>query len=332
MQGRPRVRTGPAPLLGARTLQLPRVVKNALKPHGGDSCTTLASSTLLIRIAGLTLGVSSPQDGPSIVVSGAAGAFAVNSGIPDVDVNVTWGDLDSSPRGRLLFDSGGVWKLHEERDRLSFSFSSPALGGVYRNASFDREFRRGMVALDRAKFKGRPPVYPLEYPLDELIVINRLALEDGIEVHGCGIVDTNGRGYLFAGQSGAGKSTIARLWSPAGATVLSDDRVVLRKEGGGVVMHGTPWHGDAEYAEPRSAPLAGILFLRQAPAHRIVPLLPAHAGGLLFSCAFPVFHSAKALERTLAFIERTVSSVPVAALECAPTPDIVSFVRQSRLR
>lgn len=297
----------------------------------GDSVATIASSTLLVRIAGLTIGVNSPENGPGIVVSGAAAPFVVGSGIPDVDINVRWGDIDASPRGRLLFDSGGVWMLHEESDRLSYSFSSPALGGVYRQALFDREFRRGVITLDRSTFARRPLPYPLEYPLDELVVINRLAFEDGIEVHGCGIVDTNGRGYLFAGQSGAGKSTMARLWSPAGATVLSDDRVVLRNDGHGVVMHGTPWHGDAEYAEPRSAPLSGILFLRQAPVHGMVPLLAAHAGGLLFSCAFPVFHNARALERTLAFIERTVSTLPVAALEFAATPDVVSFVRDSHL-
>lgn len=306
-------------------------MKRALEPRGGDSFATVVSSPLLIRIAGLTLGVNSPEDGPGIVVSDAAGAFVVNSGIPDVNLNVTWGEIDSSPRGRLLFDSGGVWMLREERDWLCYSFSSPTLGGVYRRAVFDREFRRGVITLDRAKFERRPVPYPLEYPLDELVVINRLALADGIEVHGCGIVDTNGRGYLFAGQSGAGKSTIARLWSAAGATVLSDDRVVLRNDGDGVVMHGTPWHGDAAYAEPRSAPLTGILFLRQAPLHGIVPLLAAHAGGLLFSCAFPVFHSARALERNLAFIERTVSTVPVVALEFAASPDVVSFVRRAHL-
>ena len=207
-------------------------------------------------------------------------------------------------------------------------FRSPLFkGGPYRRAAFDHHFRRGLVTLDRGSFDGRPAACPLEYPLDELMVINRLVFDGGVEVHGCGVVDECGTGCLFAGQSGAGKSTIARLWAEAGATVVSDDRVILRAGSGGVTMHGTPWHGDAEFAEPLSAPLSRILLLRQAPRHAIVPLAPAHAAALLFSCTFPVFHNAEALDRTLALLARIVETVPVESLEFAPTPDVTGFVR-----
>jgi hypothetical protein len=48
--------------------------------------------------------------------------------------------------------------------------------------------------------------------------------------------------------------------------VLSDDRIILREnavrgESGQVVMYGTPWHGEAAFASPASAPLARILIL-----------------------------------------------------------------------
>jgi hypothetical protein len=146
-------------------------------------------------------------------------------------------------------------------------------------------------------------------------------------VHGCGVIDESGAGYLFAGQSGAGKSTMARLWAAAGATVVSDDRVILRTGRDGVVMHGTPWHGDAEFAEPLSAPLSRILLLRQAPRDAIVTVPAARAAALLFSCTFPVFHSAEALDRTLALLGRIIDAVPVDALEFAPTPDVTRFLR-----
>ena len=284
-----------------------------------------------LRIAGVVIGVDSEEGGPPASVDGAATAFVVNQGIPDIEVRAAWDDLKSPPRGRLLFDSGGLWQLHEEAAQLVYSFNSPLFkGGPYRRASFDSNFRRGVVTLDRASFHGRPPAFPLEYPLDELMVINRLVFEGGVEVHGCGVIDQSGAGYLFAGQSGAGKSTIARLWSASGATVVSDDRVVLRQTDGGFTMHGTPWHGDAEFAEPLSAPLTRIMLLRQAPRHAIVPLSAARAAALLFSCTFPVFHNAAALERTLALLESVVQTVPVDALEFTPSADVTTFVRSQR--
>jgi hypothetical protein len=283
---------------------------------------------LRLSIAGLVIGLEADADGPPTHIDGAARAFVVSRGTPDIEVRAGWGDLKSLPRGRLLFDSGGVWQLHEHDGQFVYSFSSPLFeGGPYRRASFDTAFRRGVVTLDRASFHGRPPASPLEYPLDELMVINRLVYDGGVEVHGCGVIDASGAGYLFAGQSGAGKSTIAQLWADAGATVVSDDRVVLRTEHDGITMYGTPWHGDGEFAEPVSARLSRILLLRHASHNRVAPLAPAGAAALLFSCTFPVFHSAEALERTLALLGRIVETVPVDVLEFAPTPDITGFVR-----
>jgi hypothetical protein len=289
---------------------------------------------LRLRIADLVIGVQAGADGPPAVVDGAAAAFTVSEGIPDVVVTARWGALTPAKGARVLFHAGGLWQLHEQDGRLLYSFNSPVFPtNPYRQASFDRNFQRGIVTLDRDGFRGRPPAFPLEYPLDELIVINRLVADDaapGVELHGCGIVDEGGAGYLFAGQSGSGKSTIARLWSDAGATVISDDRVVVRARAGGFMMYGTPWHGDAEFAEPVAVPLTRIVLLRQAPRHRLVPLGAAHAAALLFSCAFPVFHSAEAIDRTLSLLRGIVQAVPVDALEFAPVRDVTSFVRLLR--
>jgi hypothetical protein len=308
-------------------MQLARIVDRDRGLAIGDG-----PSRIHLRIAGLTISLETDSVGPPIHVEGVLNSFVVTDGQPDIAVRATWGTLDTPPRGRLLFDSGGVWQLHEDGGNFVYSFSSPSFAnGFYRRASFDRDFRQGVVTLDRASFANRPAAFPLEYPLDELMVINRLTAEDGIEVHGCGVVDVSGQGYLFAGQSGAGKSTIARLWANAGATVVSDDRVVVRAVGDGLAMHGTPWHGDAEFAEPIAAPLSAILMLRKAPRHALVPLPVVHRAALLFSCTFPVFHSTVALERTLALLGRLVGTVPVSALEFAPTADVVSFVRGQHL-
>ena len=79
----------------------------------------------------------------------------------------------------------------------------------------------------------------------------------GFLVHASGLIK-NGRGYIFPGKSGAGKTTITRL-SP-GATLLSDD-IPLVKIGDAPLIFGTPFWGDLAVAgEKTSAPLAGIYF------------------------------------------------------------------------
>ena len=286
---------------------------------------------MLLSVAGVVIALEGEPEGPRIAVDGAARAFVVPGGTPDIRVHARWGDLSRRERGRRLFHSGALWELHERGDQLAYSFTSASLGpSPYRRAVFDPAFREGRVTLDRGCFAKRPAPGPLEYPLDELMVINRLTFEGGVEVHGCGVIDGDGCGYLFAGQSGAGKSTIANIWARHGSTVVSDDRVVLRAAGSGVTMHGTPWHGDAEFASPACAPLTRILLLRQAPHDRIVPLSSAQAAALLFSCTFPVFHDPAALDRTLAVIGRIAAAVPIHVLEFAATPHVTDYVRGLR--
>ena len=72
-----------------------------------------------------------------------------------------------------------------------------------------------------------------------------------------------GKGYLFAGPSGAGKSTICSFYQELEQyTILSDDRMVVKKSGDDFFMYGTPWSGEAGIAVNDSAKLHGMFFLR----------------------------------------------------------------------
>lgn len=105
-----------------------------------------------------------------------------------------------------------------------------------------------------------------------------LALEDGgLLLHAAGLV-RDGRGYVFFGASGSGKTTVTRLSMPQ-ATVLSDDLVILRRCDGVLHVCGVPFRG-ALLEAPRvnaRAPLAGLYRLAKAEQHRLEPL-PRAAG------------------------------------------------------
>ena len=120
---------------------------------------------------------------------------------------------------------------------------------------------------------------PTQYPeagcdsLLRIMLSYRLLEKNGVLLHGAGLI-RNRQGYLFIGQSGAGKSTVARL-SAKTSTVLSDDLtlVYLTPEGGQIF--GTPFFGEFATAGANlSAPLVGIYFLRQAPENKAVQIAP----------------------------------------------------------
>ncbi|MBN1260708.1 MAG: hypothetical protein JXB35_08510, partial [Anaerolineae bacterium] len=105
------------------------------------------------------------------------------------------------------------------------------------------DFGAGDLYVRRTDPAAEHAIVP-PYPLDEILVVNLLAKGRGVLLHSCA-VDDDGHGTLFLGESGAGKSTTARLWSEAGVRVLNDDRVIVRQSGGRFWAYGTPWHGDA---------------------------------------------------------------------------------------
>jgi hypothetical protein len=261
-------------------------------------------------------------------MSGAGTRFLVSDGAADTTIRVQAAKRLTHPDAEKLFDSGEVWRLYRDRDEFIFTFTSPVLGPTpYRVARFNASFTIGNVWLRDACLDGEHPTKPLDYPLDELLMINLLARGRGVEVHACGVIDTDGAAYLFAGQSGAGKSTIARLWSRAGATILSDDRLVLRIRDGNVWVYGTPWHGEEQFGCPESAPLARIFFLTHAPENRTTPMTEAGAAALLFARAFPPFYDKPGLDFTLSFLGDVMSRVPAAELAFVPDSAIIEFVR-----
>ena len=176
-----------------------------------------------------------PVFGPQLELFRSDSGFS-DSKSCDLEISLQWVDQLYPPSGRLLFDSGSVWTLHEQGEDWLFDFASDVVGPEpYKRLRVDREFRSARLLLNRKYFPNSAPSGPLDYPLDELLVVHRLGLKDsrGVEVHAAGIRDAEGNGYIFLGHSGAGKSTTTRLWNELpGMTVLSDDRIILRQHNG----------------------------------------------------------------------------------------------------
>jgi hypothetical protein len=88
--------------------------------------------------------------------------------------------------------------------------------------------------------------------------------------------------------------------------LVQHDRVKSR----GMRMYGTPWHGEAMFASPNSAPLQRIFVLEHGHDNVITRLSRSQAVAELFARSFVPFHRHEYVESALSFLEQLVDSVP----------------------
>jgi hypothetical protein len=121
------------------------------------------------------------------------------------------------------------------------------------------------------------------YAIDSVLrIVHTLMLtrQGGFLVHAASAI-RGGRAFLFAGVSGAGKTTISRL-APPDATLLTDEISYVRREGNAYRACGTPFAGElARVGENVSAPLHTLFLLEQGPENRIEPVSASEATRLL---------------------------------------------------
>jgi hypothetical protein len=142
-----------------------------------------------------------------------------------------------------------------------------------------------MAEWTLASRRGRIRQSANPYSIDAVLrILHSLVVvkQGGFLLHSASAI-RNGKAFLFAGVSGAGKTTISRL-APADATLLTDEISYVRKQEDGYVAYGTPFTGElAKLGENCSAPLAAVYLLAQGPENRIDPVGAADAGRELLS-------------------------------------------------
>jgi len=149
----------------------------------------------------------------------------------------------------------------------------------------------------------------------------------GMLVHGCGLRHAE-VGYVFPGQSGAGKTTLARK-APDADDVLSDELCALRRTDDGWRVYGTPFWGDFERGgiSMLGRPLRALAFLAQAPngSVTVTPITPAEASLKLLGCFLAFADDPATVEENLALAVRMctdVRSVEASLTKTVPTDEI----------
>lgn len=244
-----------------------------------------------------------------------------------VNFRVHSGPLPEIKPEEIIFDSGQTWALFRSEgkyvlqdDTLAFN-SSPDIYVV-----LEPDFKSGDIFTWHEPFDEKGSVEPLGYPLNQILMILFMSRNRGILFHACGIDDA-GRGYLFLGHSGHGKTTMAKLWSKDQGLLLNDDRIIVREKDDRFLMYGTPWHGCQAEWSTKGVPVHKIFFLNRDGENSVVPKKGIEAVTMLMTRSFPPLWDQNSMTYTINLCQRLVDRIPCHELRFARDKRIVDFIR-----
>lgn len=200
---------------------------------------------------------------------------------------------------------------------------------------------------------------PTRRTLARVGAILRLRQRGRFHLHASGLVDTRGRAWLFSGDTGAGKSTLACALADTGWQVLGDDGVILERHDRQVIAH--PWRdalqvsawmlpafpragrvaGSPDVRDPRfripvvaasarSAPLGGVVLPVRGSRDVMTRLAPLEALTALVRQSPWVMLGDRAAREHLDLLARLVVTTPAWRLE--HTAAILPLIRSEGLR
>jgi hypothetical protein len=146
------------------------------------------------------------------------------------------------------------------------------------------------------------------------VYCNLIARRSGIALHAAGVL-RDGQAYVFAGRSGRGKTTVARLSEPY--PLLDDDLVLIRQAGGAFAAYTSPaWARSLPgLDEAGRYPLAAIYCLRHGQPARLRPIAPAEAVARILT--LPPGATPAVCDRLLATCSELAEGVPCFELTFA---------------
>jgi hypothetical protein len=218
---------------------------------------------------------------------------------------------------------------NSDRGEIEFDVEVQPTNVIDPDADVDVSYRFGRWSLRRGDFlaewepatrRGWVRQTANPYSIDAVLrIVHTLALarQGGFLLHSASAI-RNGKAFLFAGVSEAGKTTISRL-APPDVTLLTDEISYVRRQGDRYVAFGTPFTGElAKLGENVSAPISTLYLLAKGKENRIDPIAPGEATRSLLS---NLLFFAKDEELVQAIFHSAfdfVSRVPVARLTFVP--------------
>lgn len=162
----------------------------------------------------------------------------------------------------------------------------------------------------------------------KMLIANLVSLYNGVMIHACGI-KIEDSGIIFIGDSGSGKSTIAKLWRRKyDNSILSDECIIIRKIKKHFYIFGTPWHSDVREVNNGPVPLRGIFFIKHAKNNTVTPKNSINAvSSLLFSNSHITILDQLEIKHRLQFFDELINEIPCYELGFVPNNEVIKIIR-----
>jgi hypothetical protein len=239
--------------------------------------------------------------------------------IPVTAVEVFSAPLEGELIPPFLIKNSDFWSILEDNGGCFMNIVFPLRhNGGKAVMEFSLQSRVWDLWIDGTEEKADP----LEYPLDGLILYYLTVMSGDIMIHSSG-VNYEGKGYIFSGISGKGKSTMAALWKEAGAFVVHDDRLILRATRSGYKMYNTPVY---EADVSRESDLHRIFVIEHGDENKIERVTGARASALVMANCIQHNWSGDIISGLLGSVTDLCSRLPVFKLSFSPDKNVIDFI------
>jgi radical SAM protein with 4Fe4S-binding SPASM domain len=234
------------------------------------------------------------------------------------------------------------WAIYQkENSWIYLSISDSASNrDLYKFARFTSDYSKADIYSINEDVFSRGNLSSLTtFPSDQVYIAQLLSDRKGCYLHSAGVI-LDGKGILFVGHSGAGKSTtIKMIINYIGDhnsnienenEILCDDRNIIRRMNNGWRVYGSWSHGEIPIVSNASAPLSAIFFIEQAKENTIMPILnyPLIRNQLL-SYVIKPFITNEWWQKTFTTIESLSKEIPFYEMRFDLSGDIINMIRKT---
>lgn len=253
--------------------------------------------------------------------------FLVQENKPAADITIQcFSGLPATPfrEDELVFeaknDDQKFYDVFRIGENLGFIiYNQQTKNEIQQVAFLDETFLQWKIFSEASPDNG---LFPLKYPMGPIIMHYMTLKSDAVMMHASCAFDSV-KARIFTGFSGAGKSTISKLWADEGNLIINDDRIIIRKHENGFLVYNTPMY----YKDiPKKAPLSSIYLISHSPQNKLKKLNGAMAVSKVMAFSIQNNFDRQLIQNRLALFSDLCSDVSVYELGFVPDKSVVNFV------
>lgn len=286
-----------------------------------------------LNIADYRIRFESADDGPALMPSERFRSYLSSDPDTDILIKIHSGkyilprDAEKVFNAPYVEEINGIqvkksdkfWSVHKSYNdlyiRMSFPLSPEKKKAVLKFSLTSTEWDMWIDSDGRE-------TDPMEYPADGLILYYTTATYGDIMIHASGI-NNFGKGYLFSGISGKGKTTMAKLWDKSGAKVIHDDRLIIRNNRNGYMMYNTPvYKNDC----PGVSNLNRLFLIEHGKENLIIPVRGAECVSFVMANCIQHNWNTEIIAKLLGSVSLMCNSIPIAKLCFKPDNSIINYI------